>query len=150
MSALLAKVKEDILKDFPQAFGDKLTKGINPTAEPVKLEIEDSGGNPVNFGTARRCPANLELDSNDHIKELLEADVIEEVFGSSRWCTRGAFIPKEKGGVRLVVNFQPLNKYSKRAGWSFASTEHIKGNLRTDSKLFWTLDKWLFPSENER
>ena len=35
MTILLAKVKRDILADFPQAFGDSLTKNMNPTSELV-------------------------------------------------------------------------------------------------------------------
>ena len=140
MRVLLDKVKQDIMLDYSKAFEDSLNTETSPKSEPVKLEIDDTAANPTNYSTARRCPANLEPDANKQISDMIDADIIEEVHSSSRWCARGAFIPKAKGGVRLVVNFQPLNRYCKRAGWPFASTEHIKNSLKTDSRLFWTMD----------
>ena len=82
------------MSKFPAAFTDKFESHMVADVEPVSISLADGPIKPVKEMTCRQIPEDLERDAEEHIKELLEAQVIEECPHATDWCSPSAFIKK--------------------------------------------------------
>ena len=89
---------------FPAVFegvgklrGHQATIHIDPTVTPVAQR-------------PRRVPFALRPKVRDHLKDLMEKDIIEKVDGPSPWVSPVVVTPKPKGDIRLCVDMRRANE----------------------------------------
>ena len=89
---------------FPAVFegvgklrGHRATIHIDPTVTPVAQR-------------PRRVPFALRPKVRDHLKDLMEKDIIEKVDGPSPWVSPVVVTPKPNGDIRLCVDMRRANK----------------------------------------
>ena len=89
---------------FPAVFegvgklrGHQTTIHIDPTVTPVAQR-------------PRRVPFALRPKVRDHLKDLMEKDIIEKVDGPSPWVSPVVVTPKPNGDIRLCVDMRRANE----------------------------------------
>ena len=89
---------------FPAVFegvgklrGHQATIHIDPTVTPVAQR-------------PRRVPFALRPKVRDHLKDLMEKDIIEKVDGPSPWVSPVVVTPKTNGDIRLCVDMRRANE----------------------------------------
>jgi len=58
----------------------------------------------------------------------------------TEWISPAFFVPKPKGGARLVCDFTGINKYIQRPVHPFPSPQQLLQNIGSNAKVFVTLD----------
>ena len=89
---------------FPAVFegvgklrGHQATIHLDPTVTPVAQR-------------PRRVPFALRPKVRDHLKDLMEKDIIEKVDGPSPWVSSVVVTPKPNGDIRLCVDMRRANE----------------------------------------
>ena len=109
---------------------------------PLKIFIED-GAKPV----AAHSPIPIPLHWQKEVKAGLDRDeaigVIEKVPSGTptTWCHRMVVVPKKDNTPRRTVNFQPLNRHSKRQTHHTMSPFHQASMVPANTKKT-VLDAW--------
>ena len=123
---------------FPAVFegggklrGHQATIHIDPTATPVAQR-------------PRRVPFALRPKVRDHLKDLMEKDIIEKVDGPSPWVSPVVVTPKPNGDIRLCVDMRRANEAIIRERHPIPTIDEVLEQLN-GSTVFSKIDlQWGF------
>ena len=92
--------------------------------------------------SARKVPLHFQDEADKTLQWFLDSEVIEPVPNSetTEWCSPGFFVAKNNGKVRLVVDYQEINKHKQRPVHPFPSPRDIVKDIKPESKWFLKLD----------
>ena len=138
-SNLFKDIKSKILEEFPQVFQDSL--GEAPMNVP-KMKIHLTKDNvPFRISTARQVPFRFQEAATRQTQALLDAGVICKEPDPQPWCALGFWVPKANGiDVRLVTDFQNINKFVIRPVHPFPAVKDIVRSIPAGTKFFAKLD----------
>ena len=128
---------EALLKEYATQFTQDETSTIS-TTPLTKMTIDNGNGKPV---SQKPYPITMKHYQwvKDEIEKLLTAKVL---WGSqSSLSALIIVIPKEDGGKHLVIDYQALNKVTRKFIWPMPKVEDIFSQLN-GTKYFSTLDLW--------
>ena len=123
---------------FPAVFegvgklrGHQATIHIDPTVTPVAQR-------------PRRVPFALRPKVRDHLKDLMEKDIIEKVDGPSPWVSSVVVTPKPNGDIRLCVDMRRANEAIIRERHPIPTIDEVLEQLN-GSTVFSKIDlRWGF------
>ena len=69
------------------------------------------------------------------ISDLLQADVIQQFHGHSKWCSPAFFILKGADDVCLVIDLRHLNLTINRFGYCFESSESVFQKMEHSARV---------------
>ncbi|CAK1595187.1 unnamed protein product [Parnassius mnemosyne] len=119
-------VDQELSKQFPKFKGILVEIPINKSIKPV-------------IQPYRRIPIPIEENIKRKIKELLDADIIEEVDEPSSWVSPIVPILKDNGDIRLCVDMRRANTAILRENHTLPSMDHLLPKIRK-AKYFSKLD----------
>ncbi|CAK1594433.1 unnamed protein product [Parnassius mnemosyne] len=119
-------VDQELSKQFPKFKGILVEIPINKSIKPV-------------IQPYRRIPIPIEENIKRKIKELLDADIIEEVDEPSLWVSPIVPILKDNGDIRLCVDMRRANTAILRENHPLPSMDHLLPKIRK-AKYFSKLD----------
>ena len=95
--------------------------------DPAELVVINEDVAPYHRAWVREVPAHPMEVARALIYNLLQAEVISEVFKPVSRCTQGFFVPKPstEGKLRLVTDYQELNHSLQRPDWPFLSNDIV-------------------------
>ena len=130
-----------LLRDYADRFSDGLVKREPIRGALLKIHLKEDA-RPFKINVPKATPIHYKDAADRMVKELVESEVIERVPANetTEWCSRGFFVPKPNGAVRMVVDFTKLNEFSIRSPKPLPSTRDILQNLEPDAQVFSTLD----------
>ena len=100
------KIKfEELLTKYAHTFATKITE--LGCVKGVEFAIETTSESPLHAVAYRLPQIELKAMENE-INQLLKAEIIRK--GSSGTWTAPAFLVKQKGKYRMVINYKPINK----------------------------------------
>ena len=140
-----SKQIDDIKKKYSSILRNSLSEKPMD-GPPMKIHFKkqaiDNGIFPKKIYTASQTPLHHQAEAQKVLKAAIKDKIIEEVPVSepSEWCSRGFFVPKPNGSVRLVVDLSPLNEYIERPIHPFTAGMELIKNLHPKSKVFCKLD----------
>ena len=135
---ILEKVKNDIIRDFPESWATQLQGPAN--IPPRKLNIEEKV-TPHQCKPPKSVPYHYIKAAKQLLAENIKGGIIREVHEYTPWISKGKFIPKNNGkGLRLIVDYRRLNKNIQTINHPFISTDQIRKNLDPNAKIFWATD----------
>ena len=131
-------VNASLTERYPECFNGigklkdyKAKIHIDPTITPVAQ-------NP------RRIPFSLRAKVEAKLKELVEADIIEEVEGPTPWVSPVCVVPKPSGDIRLCVDMRRANEAILHERHPIPTVDEVLQNMN-QSTVFSKLDlKWGF------
>lgn len=130
----------DLVKEYDDVFD--LSQGITPMkGDPMTIEVDRGGSyRPRKVTTARATPLHYKEAAEKEIELLVNSEVIEPVAHVTEWVSPAFFVPKPKGGVRLVVDYSNLNRHTKRPVHPFPSPLDVVRSIKPTSRYFLTFD----------
>ena len=116
---------EQMLQGFKEVFKNDFSEEPWRTT-PFKIELVPEA-QPAKFRHYR-----FNEDHKAKLRILLAKYIAENVIeeSSSPWASPAFFVPKPDGGLRFVVDFRHLNKYTKDARWPLPLIEDVLDELR--------------------
>ena len=115
---------QDLLAEFDDAFSKhEFDLGVTNL---VTANIK-TGDSPAIKIKPYRTPMSLRGELRRQIDGLLKANIISP--SRSPWSAPCFFVPKPNNKVRLVINFDPLNKVTEKFYWPLTSIDDILANL---------------------
>lgn len=116
-----------------------IEQGVFPKFRDVQIHIPiDETVKPVSQ-PCRRVPIPLENKINTKIQELLDADIIEPVNGSSDWISPLVPVLKGDGDIRICVDMRQANQAITREKHPLPTMEQLLPKFR-NAKVFSKLD----------
>ena len=142
--AAVKNVKSDSLEKIKKDFQDVLSNTLDGKyikGEPMKLEFKkDVTVVPKKITTARAVPIHWQPKSKRIVGKLVDTEAIEKIYHQTDWISPAFFVEKDDGELRLVTDFQELNKYLERPVHPFPSSQDIIQDIQPDSRFFAKLD----------
>ena len=136
--------KNDSLDEIKKDFQDVLSNSLDGKyikGEPMKLEFKKGVTViPKKITTARAVPVHWQPKAKRIVSKLMETDAIEKIHHQTEWISPAFFVEKDDGELRLVTDFQELNKYLERPVHPFPSSQDIIQDILPDSRFFAKLD----------
>ena len=123
-----------LLKEYESQFAkDETSIRTTPLME---MTIDTGNSDPVS-----QKPYPIAMKNYQWVKDEIENFLTTKVMHSSRssWSASIIVAPKGDGGKRLVINYQALNKITRKFTWPIPKVEDIFSNLN-GAKYFSTLD----------
>ena len=119
------KEYEDMLEEYREVFRNDFSKEAWRTA-PFRIELVPEA-QPAKFRSYR-----FNEDHKAKLRILLAKYVAENVIeeSSSPWASPAFFVPKPGGGLRFVVDFRHLNKYTRDARWPLPLIDDVLDELK--------------------
>lgn len=134
-------ITEDLKKSFPDVLNDDLTPGEMMSGPPMKIHLrKDVKITPNMQSVTRKIPIHLQESANKVVDELIRNGILKQVDVPTEWISPGHFVPKPKGGVRLVTDYTHLNQFVMRPIHPFPSSLDILQNIHPRSTWFAKLD----------
>ena len=132
---------DSLIKNNPDVLTDDLPKGSMDTG-CVSMRIQLTPGEKMPFciSTARQIPLHWREKAERIVKKLLDGGVIMQQDDPMEWCAPGFFVAKKNCDLRLVINYNRLNKSVRRPIHTFPSTQVILSGIDTSSTVFAKLD----------
>ena len=124
--------KEDILRKYPDLF-----KGLGELGGPLHLEVDDTV-KPIQI--LPRIPEALQKPLRDHLSDLEEQGIIQQVVGPTEWVSSIVVNRKSNRKIHLCLDLQPLNKALKRCHYPIPTIEEVLPGL-TNTKVFSKVDR---------
>ena len=147
----VVKIKEQLLQEYSDVFTQegKLRKIIG---RPMKISLQEDA-QPSSLSAPRQIPYAYRQLVKDKLDKQVAAGVIQPVTEATDWVHPLVVVPKPKGGVRLRVDLQKLNKYVKRPYYPTRTPSDAVANIAPDSHFFTTVDAvkgyWQVPLDEE-
>ena len=101
-----AKLRDKMIKKFPDNFVDKLGPNDRVNCKPVVLEVDERKAEkmgPVSHIKPYDVPYHLRESFQAEICDMLNAGVIERCKVSTKWNTKAFLVPKQDGTSCRVV-----------------------------------------------
>ena len=132
------------------AVSSQAAVGLMKTS-PVRINLKQDAV-PFCLFTARNVPFPLMDVVKKELDKMVDSKVIRRVTEPTEWCAPMVPVPKPKGGVRICVDLQRLNKAVKREHLVLPTLDDVAPNL-AGSTIFSSLDAesgfWQIPLEPE-
>lgn len=113
-------------RPFPKVHGIKVTLSIDHTVKPVQQPV-------------RRVPVALEGKVSNKIDEAVRLDIIEPVFGPSKWISPIVIAFKGNDDIRLCVDMRCANRAILRENYPLPTFESFMSKLKA-ARIFSRLD----------
>jgi hypothetical protein len=129
------------LADLVERYNDVFQDGeIKPMkGKPMKIHLEGEV-RPTRVLTARQIPVHLRESAAEITKITLDSGVIVPVNEPTEWISPAFFVPKPKGGARLVCDFTGINRFVRRPVHPFPSPQQLLQCVGHKAKVFATFD----------
>jgi hypothetical protein len=129
------------LADLVERYNDVFQDGeIKPMkGKPMKIHLEGEV-RPTRVLTARQIPVHLRESAAEITKITLDSGVIVPVNEPTEWISPAFFVPKPKGGTRLVCDFTGINRFMRRPVNPFPSPQQLLQCVGHKAKVFATFD----------
>ena len=106
---------DSAVNELKEEFRDIVTDSLPHLpmkGRPMVIELDESKGiHPKKITTSKKLPLHWEKDENEVVDQLLRDGIIERVADETTdWISRGFFVPKTNGKIRLVTDFTQLKK----------------------------------------
>jgi len=75
--------------------------------DPMKIHLKEGPIKPTRVLTARQIPIYMREDAQKTLQKALDSGIIVPVAEPTEWISPAFFVPKPKGGARLVCDFIP-------------------------------------------
>ena len=98
------------------------------------------GATPVVATVPRKVPFALQSAAKEELDAMVAKGLLVPVTRPTDWCSQFLVVLKPKGGVRLVVDYKPLNRFVKRPVHPFpaaASAVDALPSARRSLSLAW-------------
>ena len=125
---------DTLLKEYASQFAkDEPSIGTTPLME-MTIDMGDS--DPVS-----QKPYPIVMKNYQRVKEVIEKLLPARVIHSSRssWSASIIIVPKGDGGKRLMIDYQALNKVTRKFTWPMPKVKDIFSKLN-GAKCFSSLD----------
>jgi hypothetical protein len=108
----------------------------------IPLKQDDPSYRPISVSHHRKVPLHFQEEADKTLKWFLDSGVIVPVPPTENveWVSRGFFVAKPNGKVRLVTDLRAINQFVIRPSHPFPSPRDVVRNIKTDSKWFCKLD----------
>ncbi|KAI4293168.1 hypothetical protein PAPHI01_2442 [Pancytospora philotis] len=123
-----------LLSNYASIFRQDVQPDVKCTLGSHRIDLTQS--RPINAGNSR-IPQAYEQAIEDEIQKNLRLGIISE--SNSEWSSRIVPVNKKDGTLRMCIDFQPLNKITKRDQYPIPRTDDIFDALGK-AKIFSTLD----------
>jgi hypothetical protein len=127
----------DIVGRFSDVFQDGEIKPMK--GKPMTIHLEGDV-KPTRALTARQIPVHLRESAAEIIKITIDSGVIVPVDEPTEWISPAFFVPKPKGGARLVCDFTGINRFVRRPVHPFPSPQQLLQCIGHRAKVFATFD----------
>ena len=112
-----------LLKEYESQFAkDEMSIGITLLME---MTIDTGNSDPISQKPYPITMKNYQL-VKEEIEKLFTANIIQS--SQSSWSAPIIIIPKGDGGKRLVIDYQALNKVTRKFTWPMPKVEDIFPN----------------------
>ena len=136
----LTDSQEEKLLNIINSNSDLLITSISDlTYSPlVKHDIDTGDSRPIRQRVYRAGPQQIEK-INEHVKEFLDSDIIEESF--SPWSSNVILVKKPDGKTRFVLDFRALNDVTKKDSYPLPLIEQSLQSMGSAKPAYFsTLD----------
>ena len=139
------KLKEKLIQEFSDVFREELKPEDKVNVPPVQIEVdEEADVAPINVKCPRDVHIQIRKVADEEIKDHFAAGVIAESKNPTVHCAYGMFCCKKtKDGsveVRLVADFQGVNKIIKRPGWPNEASSNLLKRIPPEARVFSAID----------
>ena len=111
-AAVVEQHRSAIIASFPRVF-DGSAKLRAMIGAPMQFNLK-AGYKPVAITAARPIPYAWHEEVKTQLDDLQARGIIAPVDYATEWCHVMVLVPKPSGGVRVCVDFTPLNAYVER------------------------------------
>ena len=137
-AATIAAHREAILASFPRVFdGEEKLRPM--VGAPMTIDLKP-GYRPVAITAARAVPFAWREEVKAQLDDLQARGIIAPVDYPTEWCHGMVLVPKPAGGVRVCVDFTPLNKYVERPAYPTRTAQSVVADIPAGQRWFSTLD----------
>ena len=127
-----------LIASFPRVFdGDDKLRAM--VGEPMQFDLKP-GYRPVAITAARAIPYAWREEVKNQLDDLQARGIITPVNHATEWCHGMVLVPKQSGGVRVCVDFTPLNAYVERPAYPTRAAQNVVADIPTGQRWFSTLD----------
>ena len=129
-----------IMEEYSDVVSDKL-KSEPMRGPPMKIVLK-AGAIPRRVNIARQVPLRFREEFQKVISDLEDKKIIEKLGDSepTEWCSHGFAVPKTPPKVRLVTDYQPLNKWVERPIHPFPAVKDIIRCIPASARVFAKMD----------
>ena len=89
-------MKNELFTDFDQAFSDKIFESAS--IKPIKLNFKWNQ-KPIAVTPPKQLEYHLEKPDQEHIQDLLKANIIRRVSEHPNFCSKAKFLQKSSGAL---------------------------------------------------
>jgi len=132
------KLAEGWQRDFGDVFDTSRLEPIK--GAPMEIALTPGAQPPPLTLAARQIPIHMREAAEADIAKQIDRGVIKRVDEASLFCAPAFYVPKPRGGVRLVTDYSALNKNVIRPVHPFPSALDCIRQVRPDSKVFAVMD----------
>ena len=106
--------------------------------DPLIIRLKPNAELPKKVLTTRPIPIHMKRAADDFVQKAIDIRIIVPVSSSeiSSTISRGFFVPKSDGSVRLVVDLSAINAVVERPVHPFTAASDIIKLIEPDSRLF--------------
>ena len=136
------RIERELRAEFSDVLVDKMPS-TPMKGPPMIIELRDDIPiKPRKVTTTKQTPAHLQDAASKAVEDFLKDGIIERVplDEVSDWISPAFFVPKPKGGVRMVTDFTALNKQIKRPVHPFPCAMDIARSIPSTARFFCKLD----------
>ena len=134
----IEKVKKTLLHEYQDVFSQN-NELREMAGKKMKISLKEDA-QPFALSAPRQIPYVYRQLVKDELDEQVAAGVIEPVSEATDWLHPLVVVPKPKGGIRLCVDLQKLNKFVKRPFYPTRTPSDAISSIKPESKFFMTLD----------
>ena len=139
----VAPAPDEEFRDYLQRRYPAVFNGVGKLRDYQATIHVDSSVPPV-AQRPRRVPFALRSTVRDHLKDLMEKDIIEKVDGPSPWVSPVVVTPKPNGDIRLCVDMRRANEAIIRERHPIPTIDEVLERLN-GSTVFSKIDlRWGF------
>ena len=139
-----AKLRDKMIKKFPDNFVGKLGLGDRVNCKPIKLEVDERKAKmlrSVSHIKPYDVPFHLHESFQEEICDMLNAGVIEKCEVSTKWNTKAFSVPKQDGSsCRVVGDWRGVNSILRKLLHHTESCDQLLRHVPADSKVFAVID----------
>ena len=134
---------DELVVRYPAVFSDTLDESRALKGPKMKIHMKKGLIKPAFVTATKATPLHLKEAADQALQGLIETGILKQIDPGeyTEWCSRGFWLPKQCGkAVRLVTDFQQLNKYVSRPTHPFTAAYQLLMSIDPKSKYYITAD----------
>ena len=137
----MIQAKLALFAEFEDVISDTISdKPMNCSPMVIRLRT-DIEVVPRKVTTASRIPLHQEEEAENMVEDLMDKNILAKVHDEPvKFVSRGLFMPKATGNLRLVTDYMYVNQFIDRPVHPFPSTKEVIEGIRPDWKFFIKMD----------